>query len=301
MSRLTSAATEVGFAAAWTGVRRLPEGATYAAFRGIADRMWRRRGPSVEQLEANLRRVVPDTDAQALSDLSREGLRSYFRYWCDAFRIQGWSRTRIVESFTCYGRENLEAGLAGGRGVVLALSHSGNWDHAGAWAALDVAPLTTVAERLRPEGLYRRFVEYRASLGIEILPLGGADTFRTLIRRLGENRLVPLLADRDISRTGVAVDFFGEPARMPPGPAILSLMTGAPLLPATLHYLETGSAAVIHPPITPPPSGTREERTAVMTQGVADVLAGGIRQYPADWHMLQPLWSADVRPREGRA
>jgi KDO2-lipid IV(A) lauroyltransferase len=300
MSRLSATATEIGFAAAWTGVRRLPEGATYAAFRGIADRMWRRRGPSVEQLEANLRRVVPGADAQALRELSREGLRSYFRYWCDSFRIQGWSRTRIVESFTCYGREHLDAGLAGGRGVVLALPHSGNWDHAGAWAALDVAPLTTVAERLRPEGLYRRFVEYRASLGIEILPLGGADTFRTLIRRLGENRLVPLLADRDISRTGVAVEFFGESARMPPGPAILAHMTGAPLLPATLHYTERGAAAVIHPPVVIPAGGTKEERIAAMTQGAADVLAGGIRQHPADWHMLQPLWSADVRPREGR-
>lgn len=296
MSRLTSAATEVGFAAAWTGVRRMPERTAYATFRGLADRSWSRRGPGVAQLERNLRRVEPTLDEAGLRDLSREGMRSYFRYWCDAFRIQGWSHERIVDSFTCIGRENIEAGLACGRGVVLALSHSGNWDHAGAWAALDVAPLTTVAERLRPEGLYRRFVDYRASLGIEILPLGGADTFRTLLRRLGENRLVPLLADRDLSHTGIGVTFFGEATRMPSGPALLALMSGAPLLPASLFYSERGAGAIIHPPV-PVGEGTREECVAAMTQRCADGLEDGIRRFPQDWHMMQPLWDADVRPR----
>jgi len=300
MSRVTSVATEAGFAAAWVGVRWMPERAAYASFRAMADRMWARRGPAVRQLERNLGRVLPEYAEDQMRALSRAALQSYFRYWCDTFRIQGWSHERIVGTFTCVGREHIDAGLSGGRGVVLALSHSGNWDHAGAWAALDIGPLTTVAERLRPEGLYRRFAAYRESLGIEILPLGAPDTFRTLLRRLGDNRLVPLLADRDLSRTGVEVHFFGETARMPPGPALLAVMSGAPLLPVHLHFTENGAAAIIRAPVDPG-AGTRDERVGRMTQAVADVLAEGIARFPQDWHMLQPLWSADARPRSVEA
>ena len=295
MSGLRASLTDAGFSLAWSGVRRLPEGVAYALFRRAADRLWARQGPGVLQLEANLRRVCPELDAAGIRELSRRGMRSYLRYWCDAFRIQGWSHRRIVSTFTCIGREHLDAALAAGRGAVVALPHSGNWDHAGAWAALDLSPVTTVAERLRPESLFRRFVEYRESLGIEILPLGGGETFRMLLRRLGENRVVPLLADRDISRNGLEVSFLGAPARLPAGPALLSVMTGAPLHPATLHYEVGGAVATIHPQVPIPSEGSREEKVAAMTGAVADVLAGGIREHPEDWHMMQPLWTADLR------
>lgn len=287
----------LAYAAGWRLVRLLPERAAYALFQAVADAAWRRRGPGVLILEANLRRVVgPDVDGDALRALSRRGMRSYLRYWCDAFRLSGWSPERIVDTVEVVGGEHYRDALAAGGGVVLALPHTGNWDHAGAWSAAQGGPVTTVAERLRPERLYERFVAYREGLGMEILALSGsvADTMDGLARATRANRVVCLLADRDLKASGVPVTFFGEQARMPPGPALVALRTGAPLHPATVSYTDDGIRLRFHDRIEVPVTGTTRERATAMTQAVADAFADAIAGSPQDWHMLQPLWISDV-------
>lgn len=292
---------ERGFGLGWSAVRHLPEPSAYALFRAVADRMWSRQGRSVRQLTANLARVLSPADLDRLPDVAHAGVRSYLRYWCDAFRLPSWSPDRIESTMHLRrGLDLLDATVAQGRGVVLALPHSGNWDHAGAWASLRYGGLVTVAERLRPEGLYDRFVAYRETLGMEVLPLGGEGVLRTLARRLESGAVVCLLADRDLSRNGVPVDFFGETATMPVGPAMLAEMTGAPLHPATLWATEDGTAADIHDAIPVPAAGSRAERAAAMTQGIADAFAGAIAEHPQDWHMMQRLWRADLPARPDR-
>ena len=139
------------YAGAWALVRRLPEPAAYRLFDLVADLAWRRHGPSVRRLEANLRRARPGVDAAGLRALSRAGMRSYLAYWCDAFRLPDWDRDRVVSTVRVVGEDYLRASTGeGGRGVVGALMHMGNWDHAGAWATLTDVPVVTVAERLRP-------------------------------------------------------------------------------------------------------------------------------------------------------
>ena len=155
----------------------------------------------MRRLESNLLRARPEADGHELRALTRAGMRSYLRYWCDAFRLPDWDHERVVGSVRVEGEHHLRANVGeGGRGVVGALMHMGNWDHAGAWASLTGAPVVTVAERLRPERLYERFLAYREGLGMEILPLTGGegDLLDTLSRRLRAGRLVPLLADRDL-------------------------------------------------------------------------------------------------------
>jgi KDO2-lipid IV(A) lauroyltransferase len=182
----------------------------------------------------------------------------------------------------------------------MTLPHLANWDHAGAWACLEHGGLTTVAERLRPEGLYERFVEYRERLGMEVLPLtGGGGPFRTLLERARSGRLICLLGDRDLTTNGVPVSFFGETATMPGGPAALSLASGAPLLPVTLWYEDDVTCLRIHPRVRPPDTGTRAEKVAALTQACADVFAAGIAKHPQDWHMMQRLWAADVPAGRG--
>lgn len=183
--------------------------------------------------------------------------------------------------------------------MVLALPHMGNYDLAGAWVTTKLdTPFTTVAEQLKPETLYDRFVAYRESLGMEVLPHTGGSAFGTLAQRLRAGGLVCLVADRDLSASGVEVKFFGEAARMPAGPALLAQQTGALLLPVTLWY--DGSPVMqgrVHPPIDVPETGTRTEKTSVMTQALADAFATGIAEHPEDWHMLQRLWLADLEER----
>nr|WP_203605779.1 phosphatidylinositol mannoside acyltransferase [Streptomyces sp. SID8014] len=284
----------------WSTVKRLPEPVAVRLGRTIADSVWKRRGKGVLRLEANLARVAPDAGPERLSELSRAGMRSYLRYWMESFRLPAWSDARIRDGFEPDGLHHLTDGLAAGKGVILALPHLGNWDLAGAWVTRDLGvPFTTVAERLRPETLYDRFVAYREGLGMEVLPHTGGSAFGTLARRLRAGGLVCLVADRDLSASGVEVEFFGDTARMPAGPAILAQQTGAPLLPVTLWFDSTPvMKGRVHPPVEVPGAGDRAERTSLMTQALADAFAEGIADHPEDWHMLQRLWLDDLEPRE---
>ncbi|NUK54291.1 phosphatidylinositol mannoside acyltransferase [Streptomyces lunaelactis] len=286
----------------WSTVNKLPEPAAAALGRTIADITWKRRGKSVLRLESNLARVVPDATPERLAELSKAGMRSYMRYWMESFRLPTWSAERVAKNVHIKDAHYLTDGLASGRGVILALPHLANWDLAGVWVTRTLGiPFTTVAERLKPETLYERFVAYRESLGMEVLPHSGGTAFGTLARRLRSGGLVCLVADRDLSASGVEVKYFGETARMPAGPALLAQQTGALLLPVTLWYAdESKMQGRIHAPVEVPETGTRTEKTSSMTQALADAYATGITEHPEDWHMLQRLWLADLEPREER-
>ncbi|WP_044365012.1 phosphatidylinositol mannoside acyltransferase [Streptomyces natalensis] len=287
------------YALGWSTVKKLPESAAVLLGRQIADLTWKRRGKGIQRLEANLARVVPDASPERLAELSRAGMRSYMRYWMESFRLPAWSKERIRNGFDPEDVHHLTDGLASDRGVILALPHMGNYDLAGVWVTTKLnTPFTTVAQRLEPASVYDRFVAYREGLGMEVLPHTGGAAFGTLARRLRAGGLVCLVADRDLSSSGIPVTFFGEETKMPAGPAMLALQTGAMLLPVTLWY-DDGPVmrGRVHPEIEVPQAGTRTEKAARMTQSLADVFASGIADHPEDWHMLQRLWLADLEPR----
>ena len=302
--------TDLGYALGWRAVRAAPAGLAAGVFRAGADLAARRDGPGPSQLRANLARVLrhaaaEPTDAE-LAALTADGLRSYARYWCEAFRLPAMDPVALHDAVdpTVLGVEHLERALAGGRGVVAALTHSGNWDVAGAWLVRalhrrgEPATFVTVAERLRPESLYRRFVAYRESLGFEVLPAdAGARTVATLAARLRANRVVCLVADRELGAGGVEVDFCGEPARLPAGPAQLARHTGAALLPFAGWFTPGGWGLRFHPPIEIP-AGPVGPAVRAGTQELADVFATDLAAHPADWHMLQPIWTVDRTPIE---
>ncbi|MCF6525299.1 phosphatidylinositol mannoside acyltransferase [Streptomyces sp. JJ36] len=309
MSEARELLTDSLYGLGWAAVKRLPEPAAAALGRGIADTAWQRRGKGVLRLESNLARVVPDATPGRLAELSRAGMRSYLRYWMESFRLPAWSPERIRRGVDVHDAHHLTEGIEAGRGVVLALPHLANWDLAGAWVTTHLGtPFTTVAERLKPESLYDRFVAYRESLGMEVLPHEGGAAFGTLARRLRAGGLVCLVADRDLSASGTEVTFFGETARMPSGPALLALQTGARLLPVTLWYDGPVMGARVHPPLEVPALGDRREKAREkareMTQAMADAFAAGIAAHPEDWHMLQRMWTADLgagpAPEPGR-
>jgi KDO2-lipid IV(A) lauroyltransferase len=296
------AAAVAAYRGGWRAVRFLPDAAAYRLFDQIADTAWRRQTKGARRLRANLARVVPDVDDATLDQLTRDGLRSYFRYWCDAFRLPDWTAERI-NRLEVHAEHVLRDALATGHGAVGALPHIGNWDHAGAWVTSHGMAVTTVAERLEPEAVYRQFLEFREGLGMTIYPLtgGDVDVMTRLAEHVAGNDFVPLLADRDLTARGIPVTFFGEEASMPAGPAALALRTGAPLIPVTTWFEGTGPdhALVLQfeTPVSVPVVGTDREKAAVMTQHLADVFALRIAEHPTDWHMLQKLFTADLDPR----
>lgn len=301
MSKVSDRTLGWGYAAGWSLLKVLPEQTAYGIFDRVADRVWKKRGKGILQLEANLVRVLgKDASPEDLAAMSRKGMRSVMRYYCEAFRLPAWSRDRIVDSIDITDEDalRLKDALTSGRGAMMALGHTGNYDHAGAWLLSFHQSFTTVAEHLKPEYVYKKFYGYRRGLGMEVLPHdGGPGVFGTLAQRLRAGGAVCLVADRDLSASGVAVDFFGETVRMAAGPAALAVQTGAVLLPCTLWYSAPGRMGIrIHPEVPVPAEGTRQEKTAQMTQALADAYAQGIAAHPEDWHMLQKYFLSDLGP-----
>jgi KDO2-lipid IV(A) lauroyltransferase len=281
---------EVGYRAGWRVVRLLPQPVAAAVFRAVGDRTYRKNGPSTQRLRRNLAHVVGEAE---LERTVRAGLRSYARYWMEAFRLPSQSREQFLAGFHLAPEQYdmLKSDIAEGRGVVLALPHVANWDAAAAWVVSNGWPMVTVAERLKPDGLFERFVAYRESLGMQVLPLTGGERapLDVLAERLGQGWVVALLSDRDLSRNGVEVSFFGGRTRMPAGPAILAIRTGAPLYAVDLSFSETQTVAVLRR-VTPPADGPLDVRVKHTTQALADAYAIGIAANPQDWHMLQRMW-----------
>ena len=301
MPRLRDRLTDAGYGLGWSVVCRLPESWAQSAFRFFADLAWRRQGPRVQVLEGNLRRVigVEVSDGQ-LRALSRQAMRSYARYWLEAFRLPVMPAGRLAGGMHDTGHIETAFGyLAAGRGVVFALPHMGNYDQAGAWViAKGAGSVTTVAERVKPESVYDRFVAFREGLGVEVLPASGgtSSAFGVLAQRLRAGKLVCLVCDRDVTGGGMEVEFFGEKARMMGGPAALAVQTGAALMPVILWFEGDGWGAHIHQEIPVPAEGDSEQKAAAMMQQAARLFEAGIRAHPQDWHMLQRVFVADLDP-----
>jgi lauroyl/myristoyl acyltransferase len=290
--------SDLGYAAGWRLVRAMPEFAARNAFQAGA--LYAARGGGPEQLRKNLARVVGVAPGDVPEDLIRASLASYARYWREAFRLPSMDHRVLAHELdeAAVGGEHVAAALDAGRGAILALPHSGNWDMAGVWLTNTHGRFATVAERLKPESLYKRFLDYRESLGFEVLPLtGGArPPFEVLAERLRGNGLVCLMSDRDLTKSGVGVDLFGEATRLPAGPAKLAMATGAALLPVHSYYEPDVTVTAISAPLD-----TSSGDVAAVTQTLADQFGANIAAHPADWHMLQPQWIADLsKERQAR-
>lgn len=233
-----------------------------------------------------LGRPVDDPLVQAST---REAFALYGRYWFDTFNVLGWSDERVMDSFRFEGAEHVEKGLADGKGVVIALPHTGNWDVGGRAMGLRVAPVVSVAEHLKPDRLFELFLEHRRQLGMEIIDLSSDHVGRQLTQRLEQNRIVALVADRDLSGGGVEVEMFGRTRRMPAGPALLALSSGAPLLSGPTYTTREGWVEVLTP-VSIESTGKRKDDIIALTRALAAAFERAIAAAPPDWHLFQPGW-----------
>jgi KDO2-lipid IV(A) lauroyltransferase len=278
-----------GYSLAWKIVRLLPEKFAYKLADRFADLLYGKNGKGVSRLRSNYQRIRPELNSDQLEFLTNAGMRSYLRYWCDTFRFPGWDNERLIGTTECINENFLREAISEKRGCIVALPHAGNWDHAGAYFCATGIPLTTVAEHLKPEKLFKKFLEYRTQIGMEVLDLDSR-SIAVLSQRLRAGKLVALVADRDLSKNGIPVKFFGNGAKMPGGPALLAIQTGADLITAYVSYEGNGIKIHFQGPIEVPLVGTTSEKAAVMTQVMADRFAKHISEKTVDWHMLQRIW-----------
>jgi KDO2-lipid IV(A) lauroyltransferase len=262
----------------WRVVRLLPEKVAYSLFFFIGDYVFKKNGKSIQRLRSNMQRVS-GLQGPKLDALTKEAMRSYMRYWCDTFRMPDWSASKIDRDVELVNAEVLTGPLDAGRGVVVALPHSGNWDHAAAYFLGRGYKAATVAERLKPERVFQAFLKYREELGLEVLSTD-MRTVPTLIKRAKEGFIIALVADRDLSSHGVEVNFFNGIAKMPAGPVVIAEKAGVDLIGAFITYTPTSIKIVF-------------EKLDYAVQAQASFFEREMRKHPVDWHMLQRIWVND--------
>lgn len=243
---------------------------------------------SKRQLIANHQRL---SDKPLDSAHIREAFASYFEMFAQSPSLPGWSKARITRSVSV--DDDLAQAVAQEDGpIVIAMTHGGNWDLAAAFASFHLAPVVTVAEALEPPELFDYFVESRAAFGMKVFAAkrGVFEQLREYVR--GKHVMVPLLADRDISGSGIEVDFGGHSALVAAGPAALASQLDAPLFALHMSRLP-GREATYHL------HARRVEVTGDIpadTQRWVDAIVPLIRSNLADWHMMQPLFVEDLDP-----
>jgi KDO2-lipid IV(A) lauroyltransferase len=293
--RLRAWAAYLAYRSLGTAMQRLPEPVAVAADTAVGFGLTFFRREARAMYARHLRRVNgPGLTDAGVRACTRRAFLNYARYWLEAARLPVLGSDVVADRFLVEsGYDHLVAGMAAGRGVIMALPHIGSWEWGGAWLALQGYPMTSVAEPLDPPAMYDWFVSQREALGLSIVPLG-ADASTALLRVLREGRLVGLLCDRDLIGNGVEVEFFGERTTMPGGPALLALRTGAVVLP-TAVYSGPGRdhMAVIMPPVEVVRTGSLRDDVQGVTQLIARHLEELIRRAPDQWHLFQPNWPSD--------
>ncbi len=277
----------IGWLAVWRLARLLPEGWVVSMFERLSLRSHRRNARRRAAVEANLEPIV---GRARLDETVRESFRWYGRYWAETFRMEDLSDAELDGRMKVIGVEHIEKAYAAGRGAVLATAHIGNWDSGGRWVA-NRWPLTVVVEVLRPRMLFDRFVAHRRGLGMTIVPLErGGDATGRCMSDLADGKLIALVCDRDMSRSGVEVKMFGRRTKMPPGPAVLALRSGAPLIPACIYQQEDGAwnAMVMAPIKLEDPEAP--DTVPIVTQRLADAFEELIGAHPEQWHVYSRYW-----------
>jgi KDO2-lipid IV(A) lauroyltransferase len=224
---------------------------------------------------------------------TREAFRLYGRYWYDGFHVVTVDDEWIVDRFRCEGREHLERALVEGRGAILALPHMGNWDAAGRWMKAIGHDVVSVAEDLEPPELFDLFLRHREALGMRII---GHSSDRRVGRKLGDaltkNGVVALVADRDLGGRGIDVEMFGGHRRLPAGPALLALTTGAALIVTPIYTEGRGWHCIMHAPLEVADTGDRKADVVTLTRALAAEFERAISAQPSDWHLFQPGWES---------
>ena len=273
--------------------RLLPGSVVDIGAPGIAALMARRSNGRRAMVERHQLRVDPSLSGSALDERVREVYRSYGRYYGESFRLPTISPAELDARMSYEGYDHILQAREDGFGPLVVMPHLGSWEWSAYWLTrVEQTPVTAVVERIEPPALFDWFVDYRESIGMEIVPLG-PDAGRSVVHAVKQRNAIALLCDRDISRSGVEVTFFGETTTLPSGPAVLALRTGAPLLPTAIYDRGRTHHGVVRPPIPAAREGSFRADVARITQAVADELEVLIRAAPEQWHLMQPNWPSD--------
>lgn len=264
----------------------------YWLFARLGDLMFLFGAHTQKTYFANLRRVLGDTASPAqVNAIARRAFQNLWKNYFDLLRGHRLTPEELrAQLGNVHGLEHLDHALKQGKGIIAGSAHFGAWDLFIHLAAVHLRTHVVVPnEHIKPEKLFQYIMRLRASQGIEMVPLEAGP--RALIKALRAGQIAGLAYDRDITKTGPRVNFFGALAQMPDGAAQLALKYDAPVVIAfAVRRPDNRSEVFIEPPLTFQKTGDVPHDIRAGVQQLASIMEKYIRQYPDQWLMFQPIW-----------
>lgn len=238
----------------------------------------------------NLRAIFPDKTSREIARLRIDMFRNFAKYLVDFFRFSKLDRQYIEKNIKIENIRYIDEALSEGKGAVILTAHLGNWELGGVVISLLKYPFWAVALSHKDKRVDNFFIAQRESKGIKVIPLGRA--VRMSLNALKKNELVALVGDRNFSERGLAVDFFGKTSYLPAGPALLSLKTGAPIVPGFMVRNEDDTFTLtMEKPLRINQGGSKDGDLTVLLTEYKDIFEGYIRRYPDQWYMFKKFWA----------
>jgi KDO2-lipid IV(A) lauroyltransferase len=213
-----------------------------------------------------------------------------FQHMAEAITELLWWMKRPPRELNGYitieGGEEIKKALELGKGVIGLTSHLGNWELLGGFISNFVVPVWVIAEPIFDARINQVLIDARIHLGVKTIYR--RESGRSLLRVLRSNGFVGMLADQDIPTSeSIFVNFFGKPALTPVGPAVLSLHTGAPIVPMFIRRLPDGSHHItVEKALSYNKTGDQQKDVHDLTQLWSDLVERYIAQTPEQWVWL---------------
>lgn len=270
---------------------RIPPGVGYSLATRLGDLLYRVSQGTRANVYDNVAHILEGTPKTSgdMDGIVRGVFHSMAKNYYDLCRVPTLSLAEIARLVKVEGWEHVERALSKGKGVILVTAHFGNTDIVAQVLALREIPVVAPAEHVQPEVLFQYICSLRANKGIRLIPIDGP--LFELFRALRRNEVVGLAADRDITESGIVVDFFGAPARLPDGYAQLSLRTGAPIIVGFSQRLPDNTFVVhLEPPLELEDTGDRDRDVRAGVEKVVAIMERYIGEHPEQWVMSVPIW-----------
>jgi KDO2-lipid IV(A) lauroyltransferase len=235
----------------------------------------------------NLRHALGESlTEKELRAVAKRTFRNFARFIVDFFRFPKVSARSIASAVDLERLRIVDEEFRKGRGVIFLAAHLGNWELGGAILSLSGFPLSVVAMPHENRRIDRFFARRRAAKGIAAVSVEHATS--ELLQSLRRKECVAILADRNILGRGVETRFFGARAGMPYGHVILSLRTGAAIVPAFVIKEDDGHfKACVEEPIRP---GRGRGAFEELMRRCLEVMEDYVRRHPDQWFVFEPIW-----------
>lgn len=251
-------------------------------------------GQDILSVKSNLRVVLGELSEPGRIDrLSRDVFKNFAKYLVDFFRSPKIDELYIKRYVRIEGLHNIDRALARGKGAVLLSAHVGNWELGGIVLSLSGYPVNAVVLTHQDKRINDFFTNRRV-MG-KMLPIEIGPSLKSCYRALKSNGLLALMGDRDFTKNGMPVNFFGRPAMMPRGPAVFGYRQQAAIVPTFMVREKDDTYRLyMEEPIFADYDKDEKSSIIELADKYLKSIERCIRRYPSQWYVFRDLWETDV-------